>query len=209
MNAFESYELYIAVKQHFTQPKYDFYKYNGKTTASVSKFESRPDKSFFYKIAKHYSRAKLIDLYVANFVDNPELWIGDLLDETAETIYTEWQKKIESLSYHFTEQCDGLLAWATSKSMKFNELFQVYDADHPIVLKMALQRILTMESFLVLNRILDFGKNFNRKLDDIIWKDFWFRACKYEPFITIDREKCKMILKSKIETEYPRSEEHT
>lgn len=203
MNAFEAYELYIAVKNHFTLKSYDFHKYNGKTKVSVSSFESRQDKSFFYKIAKKYPRAKLTDLFVANFVDNPELWIGDLLDDTSEEIYNEWQKRVESLSYHFSEQSDELLRWTASKGLKFNDLFKIEGSDHPIIVKMVLQKVLTLESFLVFNRILDFGKNFNRKLDDIIWKDFWFKVNKYEPFITIDRGKCKTILRTKIETEYP------
>jgi hypothetical protein len=202
MNAFEAYDLYIAVKLHFTQKNYNFQNYNGKTRATVTAFESREDKSFFFRIAKKYPKAKLIDLYVANFVDNPSLWIGDLLDENSEEVYSEWQKKVESLSYHFGEESDLVLQWLETKELKFNDLFQINDSDHPIIVKMALQRVLSLESFIVFNRILDFGKNFNRKLNDVIWNDFWMKVTKYEPFLNIDKEKCKLILRSKIETDY-------
>lgn len=202
MNAFEAYELYLAVKQHFTKPLYDFHKYNGKVNTTVSRFESREDKSFFFKIAKKYPRAKLIDLYVANFVDNPHLWIGDLLDDTSEEIYQDWQKRIEGLSYHFENQCDEFLMWTEVHGYKFNDLFKVEGSDHPIIVKMALQKVMSLETYLILESILGFSKKLDTKLDDIIWKDFYFKTQKYLPFISIDKEKCKQILIKKIETEY-------
>ena len=30
MTGFEVYKMYLALKQHFTKPDYDFWKYNGK-----------------------------------------------------------------------------------------------------------------------------------------------------------------------------------
>ena len=203
MNAFQAYELYVAIKTHFTRQQYDFFKFNGQTKATTSSFENREDKYFFYKIAKKYSKSKLTDLFVANFVDNPDLWIGDLLDETSEDVYNNWRKKIESLTYHFTEECRELLEWTSSKGYKFNDLFKVENSDHPIIVKISLQRILSLESFIILNRILDFGKHINKILDDIIWKQFWLKVCKYEPFLNINLRKCKIILRNMVEMEYP------
>jgi hypothetical protein len=201
MNSFEAYELYIAIKTHFTT-KYDFHLYQGKTTTSVSKFEARPDKYFFFKIAKKYSKAKLIDLFVANFVGNPDLWIGDLLDETSEEVYTQWQKRIECLTYHFSEECRELLGWTENKGYKFNDLFKVEDSDHPIIVKMCLQRVISLETFVILNQILNFGNNLNKEIDDIIWKDLWFKIKKYEPFLSININKCKTILKEMVEKDF-------
>ena len=201
MNAFEAYENYLAIKRHFTSPQYDYFKYNGKVKTTVDAFERRPDKYFFQKIAKNYSLAKSTDLFVSNFINNPDKWIGEFLDDEAEEIYTEWQKKIESLSYHFSEECDALLSWAEINGYKFDELFRTYGC-HPIIVKMALQNVISLETFLIFDRLLDFGKHIDKELDDIIWKEFWFKIQKYSPFINIDLGKCKQLLLTKLQTEY-------
>jgi predicted HicB family RNase H-like nuclease len=202
MTAFEAYEIYVAVKTHFTKKQYDFFRFKGKTKVTISSFESREDRSFFYKICNKYSKAKLIDLFVANFVDNPDLWIGDFLDETAEDIYSQWQKKIESLSYFFSEECHEMLSWMLSKEYKFNDIFRINNSDHPIIVKMALQKVISLETFIIFDSILNFSPYFNKHLDDIIWNTFWLKVSKYSPFINIDRGKCKSLLRNILETEY-------
>ena len=202
MSPYDAFELYIAVKTHFNSPSFDFHKFNGKTRLTPNSFDKREDKAFFYRICKKYSKAKLIDLFVANFVDNPNLWIGDLLDETSEAIYIEWLKKIESLTYHFSEECTCLLEWAEINGYTFNDLFRIKEGNHPIIVRMVLQRIISLETFIILDRILGCGFNFNKRLTDIIWKDFWMKICKYSPFININLEKCKKLLREKIKREY-------
>ena len=39
MTGFEVYKMYLALKQHFTKPDYDFWKYNGKIRANEKSFE--------------------------------------------------------------------------------------------------------------------------------------------------------------------------
>lgn len=202
-NAFEAYELYLAVKAHFTRPTYDFHKFNGKVKTSVGAFERRTDQGIFRKIGRTHARSKLIDLYVANFVMDPDLWSGDFLEEVAEQNYTDWQKRVESLSYNFMEESDGLLNWLEQHDKKFNDLFRVCGQDHPIFLKMALQKVVSLETFIAYNHIFKFGKRFDQKLDDIIWRSFNFTALKYSSFINIDVVQCSKILRTKIDTEYP------
>ena len=43
MTPFEVYTTYLAMKKHFTDQKYDFFKYNGKTRSSVGAFNKRRD----------------------------------------------------------------------------------------------------------------------------------------------------------------------
>lgn len=57
MTGFEVYKMYLALKQHFTKEKYDFYKYNGKVRANEKSFEESSDRYFFKKLATKYSGA--------------------------------------------------------------------------------------------------------------------------------------------------------
>jgi hypothetical protein len=88
----------MAMRKHFTT-SYDFVKYGGKMRLSVDSFEIRRDKFFFYKLSK---RKDSKDFVLANLIVNPDIWIGNLVDsEDANTNYTEWQNRQQSLSYIF------------------------------------------------------------------------------------------------------------
>jgi len=94
------------------------------------------------------------------------------------------------------------LEWAEINGYTFNDLFRIKEGNHPIIVRMVLQRIISLETFIILDRILGCGFNFNKRLTDIIWKDFWMKICKYSPFININLEKCKKLLREKIKREY-------
>ena len=38
---FETYQTYLSMKSHFTNPKYDFFKYGGKSRATITSFNKR------------------------------------------------------------------------------------------------------------------------------------------------------------------------
>ena len=76
-DAYEMYVYYLALKRHFTS-SYDYHKYNGKINASITSFETRKDKFFFYKLSK---RSDAKDFILSNMVNNPKIWIGDMLSD--------------------------------------------------------------------------------------------------------------------------------
>ena len=67
MSAFECYKEYVALKNHFTKPSYDYFKYNGKAKLNPSSFDGRKDKLFFQKLAKH---PDVHNFLVANLSEN-------------------------------------------------------------------------------------------------------------------------------------------
>ena len=107
MSAFEAYKEYVALKNHFTKPDYDFIKYNGKTGLKVSSFEKRKDKIFFEKLAKIENYHEFL---VANFSVNPKLWIRDLsYSEDAKLIYQDWKKRNQSITYLYKKEFRKIL----------------------------------------------------------------------------------------------------
>ena len=80
---FETYQHYLSLKNHFANPKYDFFKYGAKTSASITSFNKRRDKYWFEKTSRKYNDKEVVDFLVSNFVsaDNPQnLLIGEIIN---------------------------------------------------------------------------------------------------------------------------------
>ena len=66
MNAFKIYKFYVAIKRHFNDDKYDFFKYRGKLRLNESSFENRKDKYLFTKLASQEDCLNLVVAGIAN-----------------------------------------------------------------------------------------------------------------------------------------------
>jgi hypothetical protein len=192
MNPFEAYQKYLAMKQHFTQKGYDYFKYNGKTNASVTSFETRKDKYYFHKLSK---KDDVENFLMVNLIDNPHIWIGELFDEKAEAQYLNWKKKQESLSYIFKTELNAL-------HEDLNKNFEVQDGQHPYILKQYLRKNISLETFVIVDDVLKFAKYFNKNIEDtIIWPGVEMKMIKYRAFLKYDKFKMRKILKEKFYAE--------
>ena len=195
MTGYETFGIYQALKLHFTQESYDYFKYNGKSNVSVTSFENRKDKYHFYKLSRRFSQKEdLISFVVANLLEDDKSWIGKLLEPEAETIYLKQQKVIQSLSYIFENDCRELF-----EGRNPNDLLRVNNGDHPILLEKTRQRVTHFETFCILNKILNFIPIWSSKITDtIVWPDYRRKALKYTAFLPSDIVKYKLILKKVI-----------
>ena len=108
---FETYQSYLSMKSHFTNRKYDFFRYGGKSRATMASFNKRKDKYWFEKTSRKYSDEQIVDFLLANFVttDNPKnLWIGEIIN-SGERTYADWMRRKQSISYLFKEESGKLL----------------------------------------------------------------------------------------------------
>ena len=188
---FDAYKCYLAMKNHFTKDKYDYLKYSGKVRATHQAFYKRKDRFWFEKFARNKNDKEIEEFFVSNFIysSNPEtMWIGEMIKE-GEDRYTEWKKKVQSLSYIFKEESESLFM--------NNKVDDVFDCSkgHPIILKKFLGGSLSIESMVIYDRILGYGKDFDKKLNDPVWETVSRRVKKYSPFLNIDVFRYKKILK--------------
>jgi len=193
MTGYETFTIYQALKLHFTQESYDFLKYNGKTHISVNSFENRKDKYHFYKLSRKYTdKDDLIAFLISNFLENDKLWVGTLLEEDADVVYKKRLKTIQSLSYVFENDCRKLFEGETNP----NNVLRVEHGEYPKLLKMALRKEITYETFCLLNNLLEFVNVWDRQITDTIrWPEFRKRMVKYASFLPKDSVKYKLILK--------------
>lgn len=191
-SAFEVFRDYMALKSHFTTKSYDYFKYQGKLKSiTPAAYDKRRDKVFFMKLAKHKDPRHFL---VANFIEGNS-WIGDLAyNEQAQTVYTNWQKRTQSLTYIFQNEIEHL-------KDDINANFVVEDNQHPFALKLFLSKKISIETLVILIDLVRCFSHWNTELaDDLLWKELSLRLVKYKPFVQYDRSKMKKILLDKFES---------
>ena len=182
------------MKSHFTNSKYDFFKYGGKSRATMSAFNKRKDKYWFEKTSRKYSDEEVVNFLLANFVttDTPQnLWIGEIIN-SGERNYADWMRRQQSLTYLFKEQSRELLS-----EKKLEEIFNC-SKGHPLILKKYLGGSINLETFAIFEKIFSFGKNFDDKLKDPVWESVSLKLKKYLPFLNINVFQYKKFLRELI-----------
>jgi len=195
VSPFDCYKSYLGLKNHFTKEKYDFHKYSGKSRASLNSFYKRRDRFFFEKLSRQKDDSEVVEFFVSNFVscDDPQsLWIGEIV-KNGEQNYTDWKRRLQSLSYTFKSEIESVFG-----EKNFDDMFRIEGTKHPPVIKEHLLKNLSLESLVILNKIIGFKNDFDKKLKDPVWKFLSMRIDKYNSFIHIDVFKFKTILKEVI-----------
>ena len=190
----DAYRCYLALKNHFTKDKYDYHKYHGKVRATNEAFYKRKDRFWFEKFARQKNDKEVEEFFVSNFIystDPGTVWIGEMIKE-GEGRYTEWKKKVQSLTYIFKEEASTIF-----ENKKVDDMFDC-SKGHPPILKSYLGGDISLESMVIYYRILGYGKDFDKKLKDPVWETVSRKIKKYSPFLNIDVSRYKKILKEVI-----------
>jgi len=188
MTPYQAYVLYLALKRHFTTDKYDFIQYNGKLKVSKESFETRNDKYSFSKLANKKDPKGFL---IANFIRDTETWIGNLVDEDSyNKIYLEWYGRKNALAYNFRNELDNI----------------EYDLDtcikvkggYPKLLDLYMCNIVSAETIVILDSILDFFPYWDNNIKDtIVYPEYARKIKKYKPFVRFDKDVMRNIMKEK------------
>jgi hypothetical protein len=191
VSPYQVYCEYLALKSHFSNPKYDYFKYNKKVRASVTSFNRRTDKYWFEKTSRKYKDEEIVNFLVANFVESTsvnQIWIGEIIN-SGERTYADWMRRQQSLTYLFKEQSNELFS-----ETKLEDALNC-SKGHPLVLKKFLSGQLSLETLTIYEKIFHFSKDFDKKLLDPVWETVSLKIKKYMPFINIDMFSYKKILR--------------
>lgn len=183
MTPLETYQSYLALKLHFGG-KYDYFKYGGKTSATLSAFEKRKDKYKFVKLSQKLSDPQILDYYLANFIRGKE-WIGDFDQKN----WLEHKKVNQSLEYVYKNDIEKLLTLVEN----FDILFKVGEGNHPKLVKAYLGKKISLETLVILEKVLEYRKQFDAKISETyVWPKVSLLIKKYEPFLDIDARAFRM-----------------
>ena len=190
MKPFEAYQLYVALKNHFTQKTYDFHKYQGKTKVTYDHYQKRKDKYYFQKLAKHRDPQGYL---IANFIENNSFWAGEIShNQESNQTYQQWAKRVQSLHYIFEQDLKKMLL-----TCSFEDLIRVPDNGHPTCIVKYLQKEISLESLILFVVACRCYSYWNKHLaKDVIWNSVGRSIVKYKSFLQIDSQKCKTVVKT-------------
>ena len=195
MTPIDVYKTYLAFKNHFTKKSYNYFKYSGKSRASVQAYNKRKDRYFFERMSRKKTDDEIKEYFLANFVecDDPDrLWIGEIISSGEDNLKS-WTKRSQTMSYMFKTEVEVFV-----NKENFQQLFSIKGQSHPEVLKKYLQGALSIETMVILDIILGYVRNFDKKLEDPVWTTVSLKIKKYKPFLNINVDKYKSILKEQV-----------
>lgn len=185
--AFDTYVKFTAYKRHLETASYDFVKYRGKVKASYDTFLTKPDAYFYTKLSK---KTDIDGRIISNLIENPKVWIKDVVSEEGEAIYLAWKKRLDSIAYHFTQELNVL-------NDDYLSNFEIKKGQIPHIINLVLSRELSFEVFTLLCSLANVYTYFDHELkDDVICRQILQRSRKYDSILSdIDRKKLSELTK--------------
>lgn len=192
MSAYDTYSMFIALKNHFTQSNYDFVKYNGKTNTSKDAFQSRKDRFQFQKLCRKYKPEEMKDFIISNMIKGKN-WVGDFLDDDAHQNFVDYTKRKQAFTYTFANELNTMMNEVNNPK----DLFKIKDQQYPKILSDYFTGKISLETLAVLNKYVKFSDAFDLKLgeDDVMWSKIRLLIQKVLPFVIYDDAKIRKTLK--------------
>jgi len=192
LSGYETFCLYLALKNHFTLDSYCYFKYNGKTKHIAKEtYLARRGRFQFEKLARNCDNMQ--DHLVANLLKD-KTWVGDLLEDEAFDNTNAYVKINQSMSYIFRNELERI--GDIKSALRFV-------GQYPNIIPILINGTISYQTFVILNYFIQFIPIFDAKLpDDFIWSKISFKAKKFAPFVLrdLDKKKFANILKEHVET---------
>ena len=192
MMPFDCYKTYVAMKSHFTKDSYDYQRYGNRLPRlKVTSFYKRRDRFFFEKMSRDFPDKEIEEFFIANFIsgtDPKSVYMADIIKNGRNT-YLDWQKRNQSLFYLFNQEVKTIF--------DKQNILDVFNCSkgHPPILKSYLGSRTSLETMVICDIILGYGKNFDKRLNDPVWETVSRKIKKYTPFLNINVPRYKKILK--------------
>jgi len=169
---YDCFCLYLALQRHFSST-YDFFKYNGRVSASVDSYKKRNDFFSFEKMAKIIPGPERVDFLIAHFIENPSEWIRNM----SKVKYDEWKNKMAGLPGIFKTDLQFIYMEGMAAAFKVNN-------DIPLIHKYVINKEISIESVVILDSIYPFIDRHKEEVSvPFMWNEYITKLIKYRPFI--------------------------
>lgn len=172
MTGYQVYRFYLAIKLHFTNPKYDVFETRGHVkNCTPESFQSKRGRGMFETLAKRLKEPKdVVQYFVAN-----QAYGGDIFEPSvAEDNFIRWKKHKEMMTYlvrEDLEQIDDLRAYLSGDPCK-------------LMKEISGQRI-NIETAVAINRKLQFADDWK---GNYTYPDLWLKIKKLDRFVKFNEQ---------------------
>jgi hypothetical protein len=195
MGTLRLYEVFNAMKFHWTTEGYDFIKFKGKLkNANRVTLDQSRDRSLYYRLNEKYKDERdFVLTIIPLFLDNQDLHVSGMLqgDEAGKKAMS-WYRKIQRMPRFFADDCDIITKYIKEHGMSYQQFFY-----GNAVLDMVIMDVVNLETFIILDKCIKFLTNnhtHNIMFDQVYRK----KAKKYSCFINVDEIKYKNIFEKSI-----------
>lgn len=205
MNGYDAYKLYISIKNHFKQKSYNYEQY-GILNPKYETYLARNDRYFFEKLSRKYSDTEVLNFFVANFLHNENMWVGDLLEDECNTYYIKWLKRYQSLEYNFQEDLLKISNYLEIKNENLDQFVKSKEESLPHILECVMNNKITPETYCIFDRLFGLSVRYKKYYkNNIIFEEIIRKYSKYTTFIKVDQSKKDFFLKQIKSTFLPES----
>lgn len=178
MDGFKAYKYYMALKLHFTDPRFNVFVNRGRVRGTRDKFMARNDRTIFEKLARMFeSEKEYIQYIAANLMYGHSQVVYESADSMAN--YKEFLMRRQSITKIFTDDLATII--------NTNAQYSFSGQDVPDVLQLLMSKQITLETMVILNdqdKIVDQMKQNNQIV--LLLGDELTRIEKSKGFIKYD-----------------------
>jgi hypothetical protein len=199
MDGFKAYKYYIAIKLHFTKDNFDVFKNRGNVKGTRDAFNARNDRYMFEKLARKYPVDRdLIQFYVANFAYGNDAAVYSY--EEAESNLLEWNRRKQSITKIFTDDCNNILLDACKNKFKEESIFNLTNKGYSSILKLFLGKQISLESIRIIDDLYPVIETWKQNSSMVLlWENEIRRIEKSKGFVKYDTEKVTKVFNTFIE----------
>lgn len=185
VDPFRCFTLYLSIKTHFTNERYDALVHNGRIKTSREQFENRVDRNLFILLAKRFDSVQhAVSYFVANLAYGNTYPLHDF-DQGFDN-YNKWQRVRQSLTKTFMDDLDYL----ANSGLTLDGLLNAKDGMPPLFMLMKNRKV-NIETVAILNKLNPFVDTW--KQSHKIWKDDFLVIKKLGSFLKVDYDKFNKI----------------
>lgn len=182
MSGFDVYRTYLALKTHFNNDSYDFFKNNGQVSAKQDTFHLRPDRWSFEKVYSKYPKT-YFEFLLSNISQDRHFYIKQFNSQKSKDTYLEWMRKKESRFYILEQTITLLKDVSSEKNIKIHQAFKPLKNTHPVFFQLYLAKKIDLETFIIFFRSLSLGHLWKEYESDIIYQNTMSIIKKYKLFV--------------------------
>lgn len=179
MTPFQVYKIYLAVKLHVTNKKYDIFEYRGAVKVTQIGFEKSRGAGRFYALAKYqlHEPKDAVQFFIANAAYDTDIF--DNL-ESAEA-HRKWVKNKEMMTQLILDDISKL-------TENVNDLDAVFEGEIPLAIKLLNRKEINIESLIALNSVMQFT-SWSNWYNNLTYPKIALKLDKLQRFVTFNKER--------------------